>query len=235
MPGQTRAPLKHDPADILVWDVKNWSRAIDLWRALSSINLAGARVLEIGSDHGGLSLWLASEGAAVVCSDINGPKPEARVDHAAAGYVGSVTYEAIDALAIPYSGEFDIVVMRSVLGIIGDPCTREAQARAIGQIHRSLRPGGEFFFAENLPASPIHRFLRRRYVDWAGIWRYPSREEMLEFLEPFRSVEYETFGFAGTFGRTEGQRGFLAAADRLLFDRLVPQAWNYIMAGVAVR
>ena len=78
--------LGHDISEFIEWDVRNWSAALEFWKANSSINLAGCSALEIGSDYGGLSLWLASEGANVICSDVNGPKPEARTKHLAAGY-----------------------------------------------------------------------------------------------------------------------------------------------------
>lgn len=227
--------LRHDISEFIEWDVRNWSAALEFWKANSSKNLAECSALEIGSDYGGLSLWLASEGADVICSDVNGPKPEARTKHLAAGYSKQITYASIDALNIPYTEQFDVVVMKSVLGIVGNPCTKESQARAISEIYKCLKPGGELYFAENLSASRLHRYLRGKYVKWGSKWRYPAAEEMLGFLQGFSRVDHTLFGFAGTFGRNERQRNLLGVADRLIVDRIVPSGWKYIIAGVAVK
>jgi SAM-dependent methyltransferase len=178
-------------------------------------------------------MWLASEGAFVTCSDLNGPRPGVRERHLAAGFMGRIEYASVDASDIQYEQEFDVVVFKSVLGAIGDPCTAVTQARAVAQMHKALKSGGELLFAENLAASPIHSFFRRKFVKWGRTWRYPTIEEMLGFLAPFSGVSYSTLGFAGTFGRTESQRGLLGEFDRLLLNRLVPSGWRYIMAGVA--
>jgi hypothetical protein len=58
---------------------------------------------------------------------------------------------------------------------------------------------------------------------------------MKEFLSPFSHLEYHTFGFAGAFGRSEPQRNFLGTVDQTLLDRIIPEAWRYIIAGVAVK
>src|SRR5262245_19507116 len=99
--------------DILEWDVENWSEALEFWRRYSSQTLAGCKALEIGSRNGGLSLWLALCGARVVCSDLDGPTDVARHKHQQYGVADAVTYEAVNALDIPYRETFDIVVFKS--------------------------------------------------------------------------------------------------------------------------
>lgn len=220
-------------ADFIEWDVRNWGVALNYWKTHSSQSLSGCSALEVGCDYGGLSLWLASEGARVTCSDVRGPKPEAITKHQASGLSHLFEYKSVDAMNIPYAEEFDVVLFKSILGNIGDPCTKETQSQAIGEMHKALKKGGELFFAENLSASPLHKFLRRKYVKWGTTWRYPSIAEMLEFLKPFSEVSYTTIGFAGTFGRSEKQREMLGGADRMLIDRVVPERWRYIIAGVA--
>ncbi len=220
-------------ADFVEWDVKNWGAALEFWRTHSSKELSGCSALELGCGRGGLSLWLAANGAQVVCSDLNGPREEAKIKHKQHGVSNLVSYQAIDATNIPYEEEFDVIVFKSALGGIGRLKQRELQARAMAEIHKSLKKGGELYFAENLVASPLHKFLRKSFVQWGKSWRYVSLEEMQEFLQPFGEVEYTTIGFAGTFGRTEAQRNFLGTVDRLLLDRIVPSRWRYIMAGVA--
>ncbi len=212
------------------WDVRNWAVALDFWLLHSMKSLAQCRVLEIGTDYGGLSLWLASKGAQVVSSDLYGVRREAVERHRQSAFAHLIEHRAIDAADIPHRAEFDIVVFKSVLGGIG---TKDRQQRVLSEIHKALKPDGELFFAENLVASPVHMFFRRRAVKWGKTWRYVTIEEMREYLAPFAETELKTNGFAGTFGRTEAQRRLLALGDRLIFDRLVPERWKYIIAGVA--
>lgn len=215
------------------WDVRNWATAPAFWESRTQLDLPRCLCLELGSRHGGLSLWLAQRGARVVCSDLGGPSPEARLRHAAAGVANRICYAHADATELQYDEQFDIIVFKSMLGAL-DGCDRRAvQAAAIAAMHRALRPGGELFFAENLAASPAHRFLRERFVQWGRRWRYVTLEEMREFLAPFSSVEFDTVGLTGALGRNQQQRRMLGAVDRLGLDRLVPPSWRYIMLGVA--
>lgn len=212
------------------WDARNWAVALRFWLAHTKQNLARCRVLEIGTDYGGLSLWLASKGARVVSSDLYGVRPEAVELHEKSGLIDRIEHRTIDALDIPHRAEFDVVVFKSVLGFID---SKDGQAKAIAEMHKALKPGGELFFAENLVASPVHMFFRRRAIKWGNSWRYVTREEFDEFLAPFSEKALRVNGFAGTFGRTEAQRDLLALGDQILFERLVPDRWKYIVAGVA--
>jgi SAM-dependent methyltransferase len=220
-------------ADIIEWDVANWAPALEFWRQYTSIEIRGSSALEIGSRHGGLSLWLALSGAAVVCSDLNAPTDEARRKHRRYGVAHRVTYDNVDALDIPYDEQFDVVVFKSVLGGIGGARGREAQRQALKQIHKALKRGGELWFAENLTASPVHRALRRACVSWAYRWRYPSIDDLLEFTAPFSSCIWTTSGVLGAFGRSEAQRAALSRLDRWMFNRVTPPAWRYIAVGIA--
>lgn len=221
-----------DLLNYLEWDVRNWSVALDFWLAKTTKRLPGCRVLEIGSNLGGLSCWFASQGAHVVHSDYNGTKDRAIDRHKKAGVSHLIDYQVIDATDIPYTDHFDIVVFKSVLGAVGDG-KRESQKTAVAQMHKALKPGGELFFAENAVASPLHMFLRRKMIKWGNWWGYVTLEDMKEFLAPFSKTEFRSIGFAGTFGRTEGQRDFLALTDKYLFEYIVPDSWKYIIAGVA--
>ena len=58
------------PEEVIEWDVKNWSRAIEFWEKDIPENLEGMKVLDIGGRNGGLSLFWALKGADVVCSDV---------------------------------------------------------------------------------------------------------------------------------------------------------------------
>jgi SAM-dependent methyltransferase len=219
--------------EIVEWDVENWSTALDFWQQHSALRLSTCTALEIGSRHGGLSLWLALAGATVVCSDLNGPTAAAVRKHDRYGVSKSVTYERVDALNVPYTCAFDVLVFKSVLGGIGQHGERERQRRAVQQMYKALKPGGELWFAENMVGSPVHRLLRDLFIDWAPRWRYLSTGELVEFMEPFASVTCRTFGVLGTFGRSERQRMILGRIDKLVVNALVPASWRYLAVGVA--
>lgn len=222
--------------DFVEWDVPNWSIALDFWTRHSSRRLEGCRALELGSRNGGLSLWLALNGAEVVCSDVRGPSQRAARSHREAGVESTVRYEAIDATHIPYEAEFDFVVFKSMLGAVGARGRgASAQAAAIAEMHKALKPGGELLFAENLVGSPLHQYLRRRFISWGNSWRYVSVTEMREFLHPFRHVEFCTAGVAGVLGRSPRQRNMLGGLDRAVLNHVVPGDWRYMIAGVATK
>ncbi|NOY36867.1 MAG: class I SAM-dependent methyltransferase [Chlorobi bacterium] len=220
-----------DRSKYIEWDVVNWSRALGFWRKHSSLKWQGIKVLEIGGRYGGLSLWLAEQGADVLCTDkekIELPQhiiPENKIS-------GKIRYERLDALDIPFDKDFDIILFKSVLGGIGRNNQPGKQRKAIGEMYKALKPGGELFFAENLTASPLHRFFRKKFVRWGSEWRYVTIQEMLDDLRLFSEIKYTTAGFLGAFGRTEGMRKFLGYFDRA-GDRIVPSAWRYIIIGVA--
>lgn len=215
------------------WDARNWSIALDFWLANSTKKLSECKVLEIGANFGGLSLWLASKGAKVVSSDFqdgSGVRSEAVELHKSSGLMHLIEHQAINALEIPYTEEFDVVVFKSVIGTMEN---KQSQKKAVGEMHKALKKGGELFFAENLVASPIHKFFRQKMVLWGTTWRYITIEEMNEFLAPFSEKKLRAIGFAGTFGRNEAQRNLFALGDKFLFEHIVPEKWKYIIAGVA--
>jgi SAM-dependent methyltransferase len=189
--------------------------------------------LELGSRNGGLSLWMAFQGARVICSDVERPPEAAARLHQSRGVSRLIQYEAIDATRIPYTSRFDVVLFKSMLGAIGRLGNKQLQSEAIREMHRSLKPGGELFFAENLVGSPAHQFFRRKFVKWGTTWRYVTVAEMQEFLSPFSSVQYRTVGFVGAFGRSELQRNALAVLDRTILTQIIPETWRYIVVGVA--
>ncbi|KPU45632.1 glycine/sarcosine/dimethylglycine N-methyltransferase [Oxobacter pfennigii] len=221
-------------ADIIEWDIKSWSPSLDFWTKESSRDFSCANALEIGSRNGGLSLWLAKQGCRVVCSDVNGPTEKARELHAKYRLNDLIEYSNIDATSIPYEDDyFDIIVFKSVLGGIGYNDNKEAQIKAVKEIYRVLKPGGELFFAENLTASPFHKVLRDKFVRWGSTWRYVSIDEIKEFLGGFSHSKYLTTGFLAALGRSEGQRGILSTLDRIFLNKIVPDKWKYIIIGVA--
>jgi SAM-dependent methyltransferase len=220
-------------ANVIRWDVRNWGEALGWWAEHARARFDNCLALEIGGRSGGLSLWLALQGARVVCSDLEEPTPLARDLHEAYGVRQRVTYASLDATALPFTEAFDLIVFKSVLGVIGNRNRPERQRIAIEEMHRALKPGGELLFAENLTGSPIHTVGRRIGSRWGRTWRYVTLNEMAQYLSPFESVRTRTTGFTGAFGRTERQRRVLGALDQALLDALVPARWRYILFGVA--
>jgi len=223
------------PADFVEWDVRNWSAALEFWSANTKQDPSNCLALELGGRNGGLSLWLALQGAKVCCSDIVAPAERAMQMHQARGVSQLIRYESIDASNIPYEDTFDVVVFKSLLGDVGRCGGRESQAQAIAEMHKALKKGGELFFAENLIASAFHQSLRKRFVEWGKVWRYVSVAEMEDFLSLFSRVRYCTVGFAGAFGRSEIQREVFGILDHAVLDHVVPEDWKYIIIGVATK
>lgn len=219
--------------EVIEWDIRNWSKAVAFWEENSRINLKQSRALEIGARNGGLSLWLAAKGSQVVCSDFGGPTDAAYKKHRAHGVSDQIQYADDNAMNLPYCEEFDVVIFKSVLGGLIETGGPGSQAEAVKEVYRALKPGGELLFAENLQASSLHKFFRHRKVEWASEWYYPTIGEIVEYLRPFSSFDYRTFGFCGVFGRTESQRKILSLLDTYIFDHISPSKSHYIIAGVA--
>lgn len=218
--------------DVVQWEVRTWSRALPLWKATLDGMPRPLRALGIGEREGGLSLWLALQDIDVTCTDLN-PFPEAtRALHARHGVEGRISYAQADATALPFpDASFDVVCFKSVIGALG---SRESQARALAEMARVLRPGGVLLFAENLGGTPLHRWLRRRYVAWADYWRYLELPADSALFSLFSSVELHTTGLLANLGRGEAQRDLLARLDGLLV-RATPARWHTVVHGVARR
>ena len=218
---------------IFQWEVRTWSRAYPLWHsALAAMPKERDRALALGERDGGLSLMLADHGFITVCSDLRGPTDRAKDMHKSMGWDEWITYERIDALAIPKpDATFDVVSFKSMLGALS---TKEHQALAIREMHRVLKPGGVLLFAENLGGTRMHRWLRRRFTNWAGYWRYLDSTADQDLFAPFANVHLESTGFLAALGRSEGQRDLLARFDGVLCP-LLPVNWHTVLFGIATK
>lgn len=214
---------------VLEWDVHNWSRALRFWHREIS-DLHGRQGLEIGARRGGLSLYMAWRGARVVCSDLAPPGEAARALHRKFAVEDRIQYVAADATSLPFDDDsLDLVMAKSVLGSISADGHPERQSAAIAEIHRVLRPGGRLYIAENLAATSVHRFLRRRFVPWGQRWCYLAYAELGELLAAFAEVELHSCGFLGLVGRSETQRRVLGHLDDCL--TLLPAGAHYLGYG----
>ena len=229
-------PLERDGAlvrDIVSWDVRTWSTAILYWDDVLRPIGKPLRCLEIGAGAAGPSLWLALNGHDVVCSNWQDTRAHAAALHDKYGVSDRVEYTDVDATAIPYENEFDLIVFKSVIGGVGD---KAAQDRAMQGIHRALKPGGRLLFAENLRGTVFHRLARAIAYRFRGTsWRYVTVKELQPHLAQYSSHDLRTTGFLAMFGLREAQRNALAAADDRVFNRLAPRSWHYVSYGTAIK
>ncbi|MCC7232747.1 MAG: class I SAM-dependent methyltransferase [Bacteroidia bacterium] len=220
--------------DILRWDVKAWSPALDFWETRVNWERVN-NCLELGSREGGLSLWLAQKGKKVVCSDLENPENHASALHRKYGIQELVEYAAIDATSIPFENQFDLILFKSIIGGIGRNGRTDLQHRVFGQIQKALKPGGYLLFAENLRASILHQWLRRKYTPWGRSWRYLSVKELNEMMSAFQTVEIHATGFSSAFVRSHSFSAFFAGLDQKLLNYLIPADWKYIGYGMALK
>lgn len=219
--------------DIIQWDVLSWKKAIDFWEENISWDKV-TNVLEIGARDGGLSLWLVLKNKNVICSDISNSEKAIQL-HKKYHVDYLVSYQDIDATNIPYENYFDVVIVKSVLGGIGSYGNNNSQQKAIQEIHKSLKKGGKFLFAENLKASLIHQLARKKFVKWGNSWKYLTIEETHSLLSKFSDYKINTTGFIAAFGRSESQRNILARIDNFILNKITPNYWHYIVYGIATK
>ncbi len=217
--------------DVIQWDIKNWSPCIDFWEGYLP-KREKLSCLEVGARHGGLSLWLASLGHSVLCTDLVNPEEDARYLHDKYHLKGNITYQAIDAMHIPFSNAFDVIAFKSILGGIGRNNDYQKQKFVIRQMHHALKKDGILLFAENLAASKIHSLMRGMFISWGSSWRYINLDELPNLFSVFQDVFYTCNGLLGAFGRTEKQRRILGYLDSLIV-KLMPDRWKYIVIGAA--
>lgn len=218
--------------DILQWDVKAWTKPLKYWEENVDWNKVRT-VLELGGNQGGLSLWMASKGLSVVCSDLKNVELSAEKLHKKYPFSTLINYQDIDATSIPYQDYFDIIIFKSIIGGIGRNNNFEIQKKVFSEIYKALKPGGLLLFAENLIGSSVHQKLRKRFVKWGDSWRYLSIDELNILLADFSTKTIKTTGVLSLFGRNEAQRKALAVIDAALLNKLLPDNWKYIGYGIA--
>lgn len=219
--------------DIVEWDIRNWWRAIEYWEETHQFDdVKGKRVLDIGGRGGGLSLYWALKGAAVICSDVNeNGFVKAKILHKKYGVEGQIKYQVIDATEIPYQEEFDIICFKSVLGGVGYDNNYCRQKKMMESIYLALKEKGKLCFCENMVASPLHQFARKRFTGWGSRWRYVNCTEIRELTKEFSETQFQTFGFLGVFGRKKWLSEIFGNLDGR-FDKYVRDKSKYIVSCV---
>ncbi len=124
----------------------------------------GGRVVEVGAGTGATFAHYPSTVTEVVAVE---PEPylRARASEAAADAPVPVTVVGAVAEALPFAdATFDAAVASLVLCSVGDP------ARALAELHRVLRPGGELRFYEHVRgAGGLARMQRALDVVWPHV------------------------------------------------------------------
>ena len=224
--------------DIVEWDIVNWSRALDFWDNKVTELVASflsenktPKVLDLGGRNGGISLFWALKGCDVVWSDIDESGLEnAKNLHRKYGLEDRVRYEIVNSLNIPYTGEFDIICLKSVMGAVYGECGgQKALEQMIRQIQKALKPGGYLFIAENLEGSRHHMFLRKKLRKWGSTWHYFSIPELKEDLSSFKDIHADSFGLIGLFGRGSFLNKLFSSFDKK-FDHKVSENKRYIIS-----
>ncbi len=211
--------------DFVQWDVQNWGKAISFWQPYID-QVTDGKAAAFGEREGGLSLWLALNEIDVECSEYDVFESTPLEIHEKHQVSDRIRYSQQDITAISFpDNSFDFVLFKSVIGTLA---TKERQQQALDELHRVLKPGGYLLFAENIEATAMHRFARKKFTNWGHRWRYLQWKEMDQMLSKFAKTEKKSVGFFATFGRSEGQRKFLSKIDRV-FSPLVPKSWRYIM------
>jgi SAM-dependent methyltransferase len=155
-------------------------------------DVAGRRVLDVGSGVGATGLALAARGAAVVALDLTPAMLEAaRAQAAARGLVNFETRLG-DAATLPFpDASFDIVSCRVCAHHFG-----RARA-AVGEMARVLRPGGQLLLIDSIsPEDPA----QDTFLNAIELLRDPSHVRnyrVSEWLAWFGEV-----GLAGSHVRT---------------------------------
>lgn len=216
---------------VFQWDVESWSSVMSNWKtSIEKVN--SLNCLAFGEREGGLSLWLALNGHNVICTDYNKFDITPLPLHEKENVGSKISYQNVDITATSfYDNSFDLIVFKSVVGALG---SKELQTKAFSEIHRILKPGGKLLFAENICATKVHQYARRKFTNWGERWYYPSLAEIKEYTSAFKTFEFQTGGFFGTFGRSEKQRSFLQKIDRPL-NKITPKHWRYIVSGIAIK
>lgn len=160
----------------------------------------GGRVLELGAGNG---LNFAHYPATVTEVIAVEPEPTLReaAEKAAAAAPVAVTVRDGTADALPLrDGEADAAVASLVL------CSVPDQARALAELHRVVRPGGELRFYEHVIARRQPKRALLQFFDRSGLWPkvaggcHPARDTGAAIeAAGFTIEDCERFGFKAGF------------------------------------
>lgn len=177
-------------------------------------------------------MFLAYNGISTICSDVVNPKHKAELIHKKYNLDKLIKYEAIDARNIKFPDNyFDVIFMKSTLGFFKSDVER---VNVINEIHRVLKPGGAFLFAENMNGSFLHQISRKVYVKWGNKWNYFNVEELNKLFNVFNYRKINYVGFFSSFAlRIKILYKLFYYMDRLF--SFLPNKWKYVSYGYLIK
>ncbi|MBO0921900.1 class I SAM-dependent methyltransferase [Cellulomonas sp. zg-ZUI222] len=140
----TAAPLALDPADEPDrYGVQLYAHVLD------GLDLTGADVLEVGSGRGGGASWVARALAPATTTGVDLAASAVRLSRRQRRGPG-LRFMQGDALALPFDdASFDVV-----LNVESSHCYPSTE-QFVAEVHRVLRPGGTFAWADFRPAGEV--------------------------------------------------------------------------------
>lgn len=203
-------------------------------------DLAGKRVLDLGSGRGEISMTMASRGASVVGIDI-GPALVDLANRSAAHNRLDAEFVVGSVDRIPFSpNSFDLVVGCAFLHHLSEQMVQDT----IDESYRVVRPGGSVHVIEPIENSKVFDLLQNLFpVGKPGQPQYrPSilqRSEWAEFLRTLDErplTDRELTGVGSRFERVELQHhGMTARLSRLLPNQRLAQVLDSIDARLTHR
>jgi SAM-dependent methyltransferase len=162
---------------------------------LGGVDLAAARLLDVGASHGLITLALAERTASAVGVDV-----DREGILAAANESGRASFAIASGMELPFAAEsFDAVICNHIYEHVPDA------PRMMAEIARVLRPGGTCYFAGGHRLQVIEPHHRLPFLSWlprplADAWmRAAGKGQRYEenFLPPWRLPElFSAFSMA---------------------------------------
>lgn len=162
-------------------------RMLRVLAELGGVNLATARLLDVGASHGLMTLELARATAAATGIDVDAAAIAAA--RATAGAASSTLFVVASGEALPFAdAQFEVVVCNHVYEHVADT------GALMREIHRVLVPGGTCYFAGGHTLQLIEPHYRLPLLSWlprgwASAWlRRTGRGQRYDesFLMPWR-------------------------------------------------
>ena len=182
--------------DCCGWNRKTWADAVEFAVATLPVDLSGYSVLEIGaSDRSTLAPLFVAKGADVVCSYYRKPKDlieNGSLRRICSKYgLASPPVQEMDITDL--QGNYDVVVMKSVLGGVCRSGDYKQIRSMIQKISKSLSIRGLLLTIDNGYIEMFER-LRTALGTGGNTWTYIQRDNFAESLAGF-DTDMAGFGF----------------------------------------
>jgi SAM-dependent methyltransferase len=202
--------------------------AYDRYRALVAADVSGQRVLEYGCGPGSEAFDLARRGARVDAIDISPVAIDlAKKTASEEGVADRCTFQVMNAEALDFEANtFDRICGSGILHHLD-------LGRSVGEIARTLRPGGRGIFIEPLGHNPVINLYRYRTPQMRTVDEHPLLARDLEAAaRHFRRVTPEFFHLSVLAAALLQKsplfapvRGLLDRIDHLLLAQRSPLRW----------